>query len=377
MTAVEIDIIVRVAGATLLLTAAAVLSADGRRGGRLFFLPLALCLCGFLAGNTPDPALRLSDPVGQAALYLSGFAAVFLWWFCLWVFDRTFRPRGLVLATGGAWLVIAAVDRGLFGERLAGVGLSWLLIGIGFGMVGHLAWRLMRDRPGDLIDSRREARVIVVVLMAGQLFADLVIDVVMGLDWQPHAFSILQNTVLLAFTGLLLHPRLRPSPPVAQPQPASLTPASRATGSLEPMEASPETLRLAGRLRVLIEVDRVHLDPDLTFDRFVALMGASDRTVRRLINQQLSHDHFRMFLNTYRMVEARRRLADPAHRHDKLITIALDSGFSSLASFNRVFQDAEACPPSAYRQAALARADAAAAPGVGAEPPFEQRSADF
>lgn len=377
MTPAELDVIVRVAGATLLLTAAAILSTSRDRSGRLFFLPLAICLCGFLAGNTPDPALRLSDPAGQVAVFPSGFAAVFLWWFCLSVFDRSFRPRGLVLATGVVWIAIAAVDRGLFGEALAGVGLSWLLIVLGFGMVGHLAWRLIADRPGDLIDSRRQARIVVVVLMAGQLFADLVVDVVMGLDWQPRAFSILQNAVLLAFTGMLLHPRLRPSPHVDTPQPVSPTPAGPGRGALEPMEASPEMLRLAERLRVLIEVDRVHLDPDLTFDRFVTLMGASDRSVRRLINQQLGHDHFRTFLNSHRMIEARRRLADPAHRHDKLITIALDSGFSSLASFNRVFQDAEACPPSAYRLAALARPDASAAPGAMTKPPFEERSADF
>ena len=132
MTPEEIDVIVRVAGATLLMTAAALLSARDERGSGRYFLPLAICLCGFLAGNTPDPGLRMSDPAGQMARFLSGFAAVFLWWFCLSVFDRTFRPRGLVLATGVAWLAIAAVDRGLFGEAFAEVGLSPLLIAIGF-----------------------------------------------------------------------------------------------------------------------------------------------------------------------------------------------------------------------------------------------------
>lgn len=352
MTPDEIDVIVRVAGATLLLTAAALLVVRGQRRRGLFFLPLAVCLCGFLAGNTPDAAFRLSGLAGEVSRLLSGFAAVFLWWFCLSVFDRTFRPRGPVLATGVAWIAIAAVDRGLFGEALAGAGLSWLLIALGFGMVAHLAWRLIRDRPGDLIDERRKARVLVVLLLGGQFLADLIIDVVMGFDWQPRAFSIVQNAALLAFTGWLLHLQFRPS---ARPLPDAV----RSGGEGAPVAAapSPEATRLGERLRVLVEVDRVHLDPDLTFDRFVGLMGAPDRTVRRLINQQLGHDHFRAFLNSHRMIEARRRLSDPAHQHDKLITIAMDSGFSSLASFNRVFQDAESRPPSAFRQAALAPAE--------------------
>ena len=82
-------------------------------------------------------------------------------------------------------------------------------------------------------------------------------------------------------------------------------------------------------------------------------MGAPDRTVRRLINHQLGYDHFRTFLNAHRMDEARRRLSDPAHRHDKLIAVAMDSGFASLASFNRVFRDAEGCSPGAWRDAAF------------------------
>lgn len=352
MTPQETDVIVRVAGATLLLTAAALLSARADRRSGVFFLPLAVCLCGFLAGNTPDPSLRLIGLAGQAAHLLSGFAAVFLWWFCLSVFDRTFRPRGLVLAAGGAWILIAAADRGLFGKALADVELSWLLIAMGFGMVAHLAWRLISDRQGDLVAGRREARVLVVLLLAGQLLADLIIDVVMGFDWRPRTFSILQNAALLAFTGWLLQLHLRPAAGLL-PAPAAVWDAP----SLEPAVPPSEAVGLRERLRVLVEVDRVHLNPDLTFDRFVGLMGASDRAVRRLINQQLGYDHFRTFLNTHRMIEARRRLAAPAHRRDKLITVAMDSGFSSLASFNRVFQDAESCSPSAFREAALRPAD--------------------
>lgn len=345
MTPEEIDVIVRVAGATLLLSAAIGLPGRDERRDRLFFLPLALCLCGFLAGNTPEAALRLSGLAGHAAYLLSGFGAVFLWWFCLAVFDRTFRPQGLVLTAGLGWIVIAAADRGLFGAFLRDFGLSRLLVVIGLGMVAHLAWRLIRDRPGDLVDGRREARVLVVVLLAGQLLADLVVDMVMGFDWQPRTFSILQNAGLLIFTGWLLHLRLRAS--------GGPVPVPRGALTHVPEASAPRAVEdpLTARLRALVEVDRVHLDPDLTFDRFVSLMGAPDRSVRRLINHQLGYDHFRSFLNAHRMIEARRRLSDPAHRHHKLIAVAMDSGFASLASFNRVFRDAEACSPGAFRDA--------------------------
>ena len=109
---------------------------------------------------------------------------------------------------------------------------------------------------------------------------------------------------------------------------------------------------LLGRLRTLIEGERLHLDPELTLAMFVQRMQAPERDVRRLINQELGFDHFRSFLNHHRLVEARRRLADPRRAGDKLVAVALDSGFASIASFNRVFRSAEACTPSQYREAA-------------------------
>ena len=340
MAMTDIDVIVRVAGATLLLWAA--FGPGSVRGGaRKFFIPLAICLAAFLAGNTPEPALRLSGGAGRVCVILTGYAAVFLWWWCLAVFDRSFRPRGVVLAVGVVWIVIASADRGLFGETLANLGLSRILVALGFVMVAHLAWRLLQDRTDDMVDRRRRARGIVVGLLAAQLLADLAVDLVFGFDWNPQAFTIAQNAAFLVFTGWLLSLDLddakdlsaRPAPTVRR-------------GEDRP---SPQ---LTARLQRLLEVDRLYLIPDLTFEQFVKAMGAPERTVRRLINQQLGYDHFRTFLNAHRVEEAKRRLIDPAHRDDKLIAIALDSGFASLASFNRVFRDVQGCAPSAYRSAA-------------------------
>lgn len=256
---------------------------------------------------------------------------------CLASFDAAFRPRGAVLATGIAWVVVASADRGLFGPALEGKGLSWLLIAIGLGMIAYLAWRLVRDREGDLLDARRRDRVLVVALLAGQLLADFLVDLIMGLDWGPHGFAIAQNAAFLAFAAWLAMRLLPAPPPLAAPAPIALP----TTG---------EAARLAERLRVLVEVEKAYLEPDLTFADFVRRMGAPERTVRQLINHRLGHDHFRAFLGALRVAEARRLLADPARADDKLIAIALDSGFASLASFNRAFQAVEGRPPSAFRR---------------------------
>lgn len=334
----QFDVIVRVACATLLIVAAVALWRRGRRADHLWFAPFALCLCGYLAGNTTVEALQLSGWSGRVGVLLGGFVAVFLWWFCLAVFDWSFRPRGPVLALGLAWMVVASADRGVFGTGVADRGLSWVLIVFGCLMTGHLAWRLYRDRNGDLLDRRRRSRLAVVVFLAGILVVDMAIDVLLGLEWRSQTYAVGQNLACLAFVAWLL----------------TLAGEGASTPRrFEPPPQRDEADALAARLQHLVEVEKIHLDPALDLAGFVRRMGAPEKTVRRLINHQLGHDHFRTFLNAWRMEEARRLLADPARRGDKLIVIAMDSGFASLPSFNRVFQSVQGMTPGAYRRALL------------------------
>jgi AraC-like DNA-binding protein len=345
----QLDLALRLGSVSILLLLAWLLLGQRRRVGlpALLFAPLAVCLAGFILGNTPLALLRPAGPIGILANTASGFTVIFLWWFALSCFDSRFRLQGSVLMIGLAWAAIAAADRGLFGDRLADAGLSQGLVVIGFAIVSHLVWRLLDERHGDLIEQRHNARVLVAVLLGGMLFIDLAADALFGFEWRPLAFSMAQNAMILGF-GVWLAGRVLNVRDdvltfgVAGPAPVPATPAPDADDGRN--EA------LCRRLIVLIETERVHLDPALTFARFVDRMSAPERAVRTLINRHLGFDHFRAFLNHHRVAEARHLLEDPS-RDDKLIAIALDSGFASLASFNRAFRAIEGCSPSAYRAA--------------------------
>ncbi len=343
----------------------------------LLFPPMAICLSGFLIGNTPDPSVRLSGAPGAIAHFASGCTVVFLWWFCLACFDRQFRPRGGVLAAGLCWIALAGADRIIAGPVPA---LSYILIGLGFGIVAHLIWRLCAEREGDLIQKRYDARAIVAVLLGGLLLIDLMVDLFLGLAWRPLPFAMAQNAAILGFSLWLVGQVLGVRPGVisfAGIAPASPTASPVETGSKQCMADN----ELRQRLLTLIEVDRIHLDPELSFTTFVQRMHAPERAVRRLVNQEMGFDHFRSFLNHYRLVEARRILADSCRSTDKLIAVALDSGFASLASFNRVFRTAEECTPGEFRRAVLGEQlsirDGRAPPGSAVAKGFETRSAAF
>ncbi|MGB3470839.1 MAG: helix-turn-helix domain-containing protein [Erythrobacter sp.] len=189
----------------------------------------------------------------------------------------------------------------------------------------------------------------VAVILGGMLFIDLAADALFGFAWRPLAFAMTQNATVFAF-GLWLAGKL------LTVRPDALT-FGVAKGTPPPSEIETHSAplpkdELHRRLSFLIETERVFLDPGLTFASFVERMGAPERAVRTLVNQQLGYDHFRTFLNHHRVAEACRLLED-RDSDDKLISVAMDSGFASLASFNRAFRAIEGLAPSEYRTAAL------------------------
>lgn len=364
MEPVHLDLAVRIGASTNILLLAWLLLRCRREVGlpAALFAPLAVCVSAFVIGNTPASALRPSGVLGAVAHMASGYTVVFLWWFCLSCFDGRFRPRGGVLAVGLTWAVIAALDRGLLGGMLADTGLSRLLVVMGFGIVGHLVWQLIAERAGDLIQQRHDARIMVAVLLGGMLFVDLAADALLGFTWRPLAFAMAQNVAILGFS-LWLAGKLLAVRADAFALGATTGEAPTTNTRQEPAAARDDELRR--RLDILMGMERMFLDPDLTLATFSRRVGASEKTVRKLINRELGFDHFRTFLNHYRVAEARRLLADPLRADDKLITIAFDSGFASLASFNRVFQAMEGRSPSQYRTAALGSVDDASPAVLG------------
>jgi AraC-like DNA-binding protein len=88
-------------------------------------------------------------------------------------------------------------------------------------------------------------------------------------------------------------------------------------------------------------------DPELSLPLLARRLGTNTGHLSRAINEGLGVN-FSTFVNDLRS----RRVAAmlEAGRKDDLLDLALESGFSSKASFNRAFVATHGMPPSAYRQ---------------------------
>lgn len=72
--------------------------------------------------------------------------------------------------------------------------------------------------------------------------------------------------------------------------------------------------------------------------------------VRKIINSKLNYRNFNDFLNYYRINEATKMLSSSEFIGIPVVSIAMESGFKAISSFNKTFREKHGVTPSAYRK---------------------------
>ncbi|WP_125916537.1 helix-turn-helix domain-containing protein [Hymenobacter coccineus] len=91
------------------------------------------------------------------------------------------------------------------------------------------------------------------------------------------------------------------------------------------------------KLLALMADEQPWLEPELTLTELAHRLRTHPALLSKVINAGCGQN-FNDFVNTYRVQEARRKLADPRFGHYSLVGVALESGFNSKSTFNRVFK---------------------------------------
>ena len=117
-------------------------------------------------------------------------------------------------------------------------------------------------------------------------------------------------------------------------------------------ESNQDLFSQLNALKQLIEEQKLYLNPDLTLSVLAETVSRSEKEVSLLINEGLGKN-YNDFINSYRVEEVKFRLVQPEFSHQTILSIALDSGFNSKATFNRVFKIMTGLNPSEYAKKAL------------------------
>ncbi|WP_457349460.1 helix-turn-helix domain-containing protein [Roseateles sp. P5_D6] len=307
---------------------------------------IALSLSSAVQAVSASPWVEheLRCAVQAPGIGISLGSAVLFWLFARAVFEDGFRLRAW---HGVLWAAVA-----LFGATIClwwGWWPAFVLLRalpIAFAALGLAAvvgpWR------ADLVEKRRRLRGLVVG--GGASYAVVMVALRIG---SPNgtlsgAAALGDVAMMLTLTSLVAWQLLRPrvsglwDEDVAPPPPPAL-----------PAE-DPQDRALAAALAMLMGEGRGYAQEGLSLASLAEQLGTPEYRLRRVINQGLGHRNFNAFVNGLRLLEAKRRLADPAERGLPVLTIALDVGFGSIGPFNRAFKADTGLTPTEFRQKALA-----------------------
>jgi AraC-like DNA-binding protein len=336
----------------LVLTGALVLrDARGSWAGR-FTGAFTLTSAGYLLCSHTDTreALGTALPL-LLAVCLAGPGML---WLAAWsIFVDGFTPRywhGVVL------IVLEATGFAALLYPQSGMPFAFLHQALTFGLYGHATFMAWRGIGGDLIEARRDFRLVFVgsvtalsLVISGVETAFVAGTVPAGLETLG-ALAVL----IMAFTLAWLAVRIEPSRVFLLVSAAGDDPAPAPAQSRP--AANPADSRTLDRIIRAMEKDQLYRESGLTISALAKAIDAPEHHARRVINRALGYRNFNAFLNHYRIEHVKAALADSARARIPVLTLALDAGYGSLAPFNRAFKEASGLTPTAYRHLRLGAA---------------------
>lgn len=326
------------------VTALSVWRSELRRDAKLTTMLTCLSAAAWTLTGSEQTSVALGHP--YLLLWLAFPAAGFFWTFVACVFqDRPLRwfalvPAALFLLLGVA---IVTAPPSLNQALLAAFNIAAAALCL------HAMFLILRSWRGDLVDSRRSARVVILGIAA--LFAaaqgaagalhwlgrgGALASFAIGEDFGAVAIAALG----LAMGGLFLQAR------------APLFATLAAKGEAKDPKLVAAERRLLAKLEAFMDAGGWRRD-GLSIGAVARDLGAQEHRLRRLINARLGHRNFSDFVNGYRVEAAKARLADPTQADATIASIAFDLGFGSLSPFNRAFRASTGSTPTAWRRAAL------------------------
>jgi len=105
---------------------------------------------------------------------------------------------------------------------------------------------------------------------------------------------------------------------------------------------------LQGQLLQLMEKEQFFLDSTLSLSKLAKAMHISPTHLSQVINQGFQQS-YATFVNNYRLQEVANKLKDPKNDVFSIASLAFDSGFNSLSTFNTLFKKTYDMTPSKFR----------------------------
>lgn len=350
-----LDAILRFPAVTLMFLLAVLAYRDARHliQGRIVII-LGITLGSMLLSTAP-PEIRPERPLYEILRLIDTANIVFVWWFSLSLFEDDFKLRRLHWLVLGAYLGSALPLRI---EYLSGYSVVPFIFDvfvrlISIAMVVHMLWTALSGWKDDLIEARRRTRlwyvVVTAIATALVVIGEIFYTSLTGDHSDPPAISLIRTAIVLPpiLVGAYLYLRLRTESLLFDP----ITKMVPKQPAIDPKDTASHA-----RLIAAMEDEHLYREHGLGIGDLATKLNVPEHQLRALINKGLGYRNFAAFLNQYRLADAKTALADPEQARTPILTIAMDAGYASLATFNRAFKTEEGITPSQFRADALEKA---------------------
>ena len=303
-------------------------------------------MCFLVVGAYDEVALF--GAFGFVLGFMARLVIVLTWLFCVTLFKDNFKFELFFQLVLGIYIVRSLVF-------LLGVVPENLFAITSFAMRGtiylYLIYLVLTELSGDLLEKRRQFRVWFVFILIFVPAAATIERVFISQTLYSDSKSILESLSLFLMSSLLLFH-------IARPKGNNIFEGKAVEGSEKSslvLSENPRVELLAADRHSLGLLDAkmhagVYREHGLTVSRLAEIINVPEHRLRKIINQHLGYRNISQYLNSYRIEEAKTRLANISDRHIPILTIAMDVGYMSLRPFNRAFKDLTSQTPSEYRE---------------------------
>lgn len=348
-----LDILIRMMVLGHLLLLAVLMLREPASTIKYLMLAIGLSVAGLVMLTAPIPDEQYGLLRNVLLLLTDAFAFIF-WLLIRYLFDDDFNPA--------RWPRVGKLTLGLLsliyiyalGVQAGNSPLHDIIHALGLLLILHAGYIAFRGFADDLVDSRRRARIMLILGISLYSTVLVVFELVDERFRNAELFGFINASILLlaitAAVGRLF--RLRYDP-VSHKTPDAPRGALAISGPAdEPQQTqvlSPTEVALAQSLDEFIG-QKGYQQNSLTITTLAAQLDCPEHRLRRLINQTRGYRNFNSLLNDLRIDDAMARLADPAYDSTPILSIALGLGYDSIGPFNRAFKAKTDQTPSEFRR---------------------------
>lgn len=218
------------------------------------------------------------------------------------------------------------------------------------GLMSHVIVVVFRSWSGDLVERRRLIVAPLFLFSCVYSISVAFVQTVETFSLSGREPSIFAASVLLgsSLLGIIVFGQAGPS---LFRQDKTITPSS--TVKVPTATLTPAERMIHSDLERIMRTERLYRIQNLRISTLAQQVRVPEHRLRHLLNQGLGFRNFNAYIAQWRIDEARDALADPEQVTVPISTIGIDSGFQSLAPFNRAFKRETGLTPTEFRAQAM------------------------